>query len=71
MWRLMEQRRAVEHKAASVFVGDAAGRITIDECEGIGAVPLHTDDRGGSVSQDAAHAGAGFQVLESHAVRLP
>jgi hypothetical protein len=51
--------------AVEDLVGDAAIGAAVDECEGIRAVPGHTDHRDQRIRQDPAEGRVGLKVFES------
>ena len=50
--------------AVEQLVGHLAGGRLVGEFEGLGAEPLHADDRDEAVRKDAAHRGVGLKVFE-------
>ena len=50
------------------LVGDLAGGRLVGQLERFGTEPLHADDRGEAVGQNAAYRGIGLEIFELHAV---
>ena len=54
--------------AVQKLVGDLAGGRLVGQLERFGAEPLHADDRGEAVGQNAPYRGVGLEIFELHAV---
>ena len=50
------------------LVGDLAGGRLVGQLQRFGAEPLHADDRGDALGQNAAYRSVGLEIFELHAV---